>query len=202
MSNCVSSVWNGVKSVASTAVSWGKDICSGFANGVKSAASGVFNAVKSVASGIASFLHFSVPDEGPLADADTYMPDFMKLLEGGIRKDSGSVIDRIKALTAQIREKMSEMGDQENDLFGLGALKNLRLPKIDLPMLRFPEPSFAGMTGGGTTNNNTTNHNKTTNLGGVHITVNGYNARNDDELARVVADKINGMISEDDAVFK
>ena len=172
------------------------------ANGVKSAASGVFNAVKSVASGIASFLHFSVPDEGPLADADTYMPDFMKLLEGGIRKDSGSVIDRTKALTAQIREKMSEMGDQENDLFGLGALKNLRLPKIDLPMLRFPEPSFAGMTGGGTTNNNTTNHNKTTNLGGVHITVNGYNARNDDELARVVADKINGMISEDDAVFK
>ena len=34
------------------------------------------------------------------------------------------------------------------------------------------------------------------------ITVNGYNARNDDELAQTVADKINGMIHEDDSVFK
>ena len=40
------------------------------------------------------------------------------------------------------------------------------------------------------------------NLGGVYITVNGYNARNDDELAQTVADKINGMIHEDDSVFK
>lgn len=30
----------------------------------------------------------------------------------------------------------------------------------------------------------------------------GYNARNDDELAQTVADKINGMIHEDDSVFK
>ena len=41
-----------------------------------------------------------------------------------------------------------------------------------------------------------------TNLGGVYITVNGYNVRNDDELAQTVADKINGMIHEDDSVFK
>ena len=50
------------------------------------------------------------------------------------------------------------------------------------------------LAGGGTT--------RTTNLGGVYITVNGYNARNDDELAQTVADKINGMIHEDDSVFK
>lgn len=35
-------------------------------------------------------------------------------------------------------------------------------------------------------------------LRGLH----GYNARNDDELAQTVADKINGMIHEDDSVFK
>ena len=55
----------------------------------------------------------------------------------------------------------------------------------------FPQAALAG---GGTT--------RTTNLGGVYITVNGYNARNDDELAQTVADKINGMIHEDDSVFK
>lgn len=172
------------------------------AAGVRAAAGSVISAAQSVASRVRSLLHFSVPDEGPLSDADEYMPDFMKLLASGINGNAGSVIDRVKALTEQIREQMSDVGDKKSDLFGLGALKNLKLPRIDLPMLRFPEPSFAGMTGGSTTNNNTTNHNKTTNLGGVHITVNGYNARNDDELARVVADKINGMISEDDAVFK
>ena len=37
-------------------------------------------AAENVASRVRSLLHFSVPDEGPLSDADTYMPDFMKLL--------------------------------------------------------------------------------------------------------------------------
>lgn len=198
----IKSSFNSLSSIASSAYSWGRDICSQMAAGVRAAAGSVISAAQSVASRVRSLLHFSVPDEGPLSDADEYMPDFMELIASGINGNAGSVIDRVKALTEQIREQMSDVGDKKSDLFGLGALKNLKLPRIDLPMLRFPEPSFAGMTGGGTTNNNTTNHNKTTNLGGVHITINGYNARNDDELARVVADKINGMISEDDAVFK
>lgn len=36
----------------------------------------------------------------------------------------------------------------------------------------------------------------------LHITVNGYNARNDNELAQIVADKINEMIDQDDSVYK
>ena len=72
----------------------------------------------------------------------------------------------------------------------------LKLPELTLPHFdgsgwNFPQAALAG---GGTT--------RTTNLGGVYITVNGYNARNDDELAQTVADKINGMIHEDDSVFK
>ena len=67
----------------------------------------------------------------------------------------------------------------------------LTLPHFDGSGWNFPQAALAG---GGTT--------RTTNLGGVYITVNGYNARNDDELAQTVADKINGMIHEDDSVFK
>ena len=66
----------------------------------------VGNAVKSVASGIRSFLHFSVPDEGPLADADTYMPDFMKLLSGGIKKGEGGLISQIKSMAAKVQQGM------------------------------------------------------------------------------------------------
>lgn len=36
---------------------------------------------------------------------------------------------------------------------------------------------------------------------GVYIAVNGYNARSDD-VAQTAADKINGMIHEEDSVFK
>ena len=171
------------------------------AAGVRAAAGAVISAARSVASSVSSLLHFSVPDEGPLADADTYMPDFMELLAKGITGNTGTVLDKVKALAGALREEMQDTGD--GDLFGFEKLRNLKLPKIDLPEFSLPQPAFAGMAAGGATTNNTTNNNqRTTNLGGVHITVNGYNARNDDELAKVVADKINGMISEDDAVFK
>jgi len=70
-------------------------------------------------------------------------------------------------------------------------MPELTLPHFDGSGWNFPQAALAG---GGTT--------RTTNLGGVYITVNGYNARNDDELAQTVADKINGMIHEDDSVFK
>lgn len=143
----------------------------------------VGNAVKSVANGIRSFLHFSVPDEGPLADADTYMPDFMKLLSGGIKKGEDGLISQIKSLAGKVQQGMEGISSF--------SLPELTLPHFDGSGWNFPQAALAG---GGTT--------RTTNLGGVYITVNGYNARNDDELAQTVADKINGMIDQDDSVFK
>ena len=181
--NVASSIWGGIKNVASSAVSWGKDIVGGIAGGIKKGVGWVGSAVKSVARGIRSFLHFSVPDEGPLSDADTYMPDFMKLLTGGIKKGEGGLISQIKSMAAKVQQ-------------GIEGISSFSLPELTLPHFdgsgwNFPQAALAG---GGTT--------RTTNLGGVYITVNGYNARNDDELAQTVADKINGMIHEDDSVFK
>ena len=181
--NVASSIWDGIKNVASSAVSWGKDIVGGIAGGIKKGVNWVGNAVKSVASGIRSFLHFSVPDEEPLADADTYMPDFMKLLSGGIKKGEGGLISQIKSMAAKVQQGMEGISSF--------SLPELTLPHFDGSGWNFPQAALAG---GGTT--------RTTNLGGVYITVNGYNARNDDELAQTVADKINGMIHEDDSVFK
>lgn len=181
--NVASSVWNGVKNVASSAVNWGKDIVGGIAGGIKKGVSWVGSAVKNVANGIRSFLHFSVPDEGPLADADTYMPDFMQLMAKGIKGSTGSVLDSVRTLVGKVHDGMADMGA-------------FSLPEISIPHItgggwNIPQPALAG---GGTT--------RTTNLGGVHITVNGYNARNDDELAQIVANKINDMIDQDDSVYK
>ena len=84
----IRSSFNSLGSIASSAYRWGADICSQMAAGVRAAASSVIAAAENVASRVRSLLHFSVPDEGPLSDADTYMPDFMKLLATGIKKMS------------------------------------------------------------------------------------------------------------------
>lgn len=91
----------------------------------------------------------------------------------------------IRSMVGRIREQMGMLGADGNPF------EALKMPHI-------PQAALAGAGSSNVTNTN----NKTTNLGGVHITVNGYNVRNDDELARVLADKINGMMEEDDAVFK
>ena len=183
ISNVASSIWSGIKNVTSSAWNWGKDIVGGIAGGIKKGVSWVGSAVKSVAKGIRSFLHFSVPDEGPLSDADTYMPDFMKLLTSGIKGSEGGLLKQVRSMVSKVQQGMAGISSF--------SLPELTLPHFDGSGWNFPQAALAG---GGTT--------RTTNLGGVYITVNGYNARNDDELAQTVADKINGMIHEDDSVFK
>ncbi len=51
---------------------------------------------------IKSFLHFSVPDEGPLADYESWMPDFMQGLANGIAKAKGRVTNAIKSVAGEI----------------------------------------------------------------------------------------------------
>jgi len=93
VSNIVNSIKEGfnkavdfVKNLASSAFTWGKDIIMGIVNGIKNCIGKVGDAVKSVADKIKSFLHFSVPDEGPLTDYESWMPDFMSGLAKGIEK--------------------------------------------------------------------------------------------------------------------
>ncbi len=82
-----------ITSLPSKALQWGKDIIMGIVNGIKSCIGAVSDAVSSVANKIKSFLHFSVPDEGPLTDYESWMPDFMKGLAKGI-EDSKSMVAR------------------------------------------------------------------------------------------------------------
>ena len=62
---------NFIKNLASQAFQWGADIINGIVNGIKNCIGKVADAVKGVANKIKSFLHFSVPDEGPLADFES-----------------------------------------------------------------------------------------------------------------------------------
>jgi len=91
-----------VKNLASQAFNWGKDLIMGIVNGIKSCISAVSNAVTSVANAIKSVLHFSVPDEGPLTDYESWMPDFMKGLAHGIDKSKHLVSEAMNGLASDM----------------------------------------------------------------------------------------------------
>lgn len=93
---------NFVKELAGQAFSWGADIIRGIINGIKSMISGVVNAVSSVASTIRSYLHFSVPDVGPLTDFEDWMPDFMSGLAKGIENGRGMIEKAVSGIAADM----------------------------------------------------------------------------------------------------
>ena len=75
-----------IKGLASDAWNWGRDIIQGIIDGIQSAIGWLADCVTNVADTIRDFLHFSVPDKGPLTDYESWMPDFMKGLASGIDK--------------------------------------------------------------------------------------------------------------------
>lgn len=88
-----------ITSLPSKALQWGKDMIMGIVNGIKSCMSAVGDAVKGVADKIKSFLHFSVPDEGPLTDYESWMPDFMNGLAKGIDKSKKVVAKAVEGVS-------------------------------------------------------------------------------------------------------
>ena len=86
----------------SQAVQWGADIIDGIVNGIMGAIGKVRDAVKGVADKIKSFLGFSEPDEGPLSDFHTYMPDMMDLMAEGISNGKEKVKSALEVLTGDM----------------------------------------------------------------------------------------------------
>ena len=134
-----------ITSLPSKALQWGKDMIMGIVNGIKSCIGAVGDAVSSVANKIKSFLHFSVPDEGPLTDYESWMPDFMKGLAKGIEDSKGMVAKAMDGVAAdmvlnpsaaiQMQGGGSVSGDSVNEL---------------LSGLREMFSGLQGMAGGGT----------------------------------------------------
>ena len=56
-----------------------------------------------------------MPDEGPLSDADTYMPDFMKLLATGIKKNVKSVVKAVQGLAGSMSSNLTTPVDSLGD---------------------------------------------------------------------------------------
>lgn len=103
LSSVVSGIGNILKDLAETAIAWGKDFIDGFMRGIENRFPGMTNAIKGVTNMIRSYLHFSVPDKGPLTDYETWMPDFLKGMGRGIKVNTHLVTEPIKDLAVGIK---------------------------------------------------------------------------------------------------
>lgn len=102
VSNGFSSAIRFITGLPGQAFQWGKDFIQGLINGISSMIQSVINTVSGLADRIRSFLHFSAPDEGPLADYETWMPDFMKGLAGGIEKNRNLVEKAVRDVASDM----------------------------------------------------------------------------------------------------
>ena len=100
---------NYVKGLASDAWNWGRDIVSNIIDGLRSM--------------IGSYLHFSVPDVGPLTDFESWMPDFMNGLADGINKSKKVVAKAVSGVADTM--KLSLNSEQNYNFDGMtGAIMN------------------------------------------------------------------------------
>ena len=108
-----------IKGLASDAWNWGADIISGIIDGIKSMISNLADTVTGVADTIRDFLHFSVPDKGPLTDYESWMPDFMRGLAEGINKSKKYVEKAVGGVAQAMRLTMdSDLNYSLNGISG------------------------------------------------------------------------------------
>jgi TP901 family phage tail tape measure protein len=91
-----------IKGLIGQAFSWGADLISNIVAGIRNMMGSVVSAVSNVASTIRSYLHFSVPDVGPLTDFEDWMPDFMEGLADGIKNSKDLVKDAVSGLATDM----------------------------------------------------------------------------------------------------
>lgn len=92
----VTAISSAISTLPSKAAGWARDMMDGFGRSITQFMDKVTKPIKNLADKIASFLHFSKPDVGPLRDYETWMPDFV----GGLARTltaSQPVLDRAVA---------------------------------------------------------------------------------------------------------
>ncbi len=118
--NIVTEVGNGIKSLAYSALTWGKDLIDNFVSGIKSKINAVVNAVANVANTVRGYLGFSEPEKGPLSNFHTYAPDMMKLFAQGIRDNENVITSQIEK-SFDFGERTIKFGAEYGDGFGIAS---------------------------------------------------------------------------------
>lgn len=107
----VANMWNAIISLLdglfgglpSKALTWGKDMLQNFINGITEKIAALKEKINSIGTAIKEKLHFSKPDNGPLADADKWTPDMMDLFAKGIESGKTKLKNVVTGVAGLIR---------------------------------------------------------------------------------------------------
>lgn len=99
----------------------------GIVNGIRSCIGNVVSAISDVANTIRSYIHFSVPDVGPLTDYESWMPDFMDGLANGIERSKGLVRKAVDGVAADmvIRPGVSAMEGAQTQTASVDSMRQM-----------------------------------------------------------------------------
>lgn len=106
INNLVDNVIGFFQQLPSKAITWGKDMIDNFINGINEKVGKLWNSIKDIGKGISDFLGFSVPEKGPLSDADTWMPDMIDLLTNGINQQKDKLLKAVDTLASDMSVPM------------------------------------------------------------------------------------------------
>lgn len=171
-SEMVNNFRDAIKSRISEFVGYGKDMMQGFIDGILSKVGAVKDAVLGVADTIKSYLHFSVPDVGPLTTYESWMPDFMQGLAKGIDNNIGLVQASMQRASSALAVSARE---------GIAALSAA-------------QQSMSGLSGG---YSNTSNSNSVTNNISVNVTASVSNDYDIHRLAESLGSEIGQVLSKE-----
>lgn len=126
-----------LKSLPGQALQWGKDLIGGFIDGIIGNVGNLINSVKNVAATIASYLHFSRPDVGPLRDYEAWMPDMMQGMASTLRANVYRLTDALDFVGESMRQALPL------DVNG----QAVRALQQDAQIRRDPRPATQGRNG-------------------------------------------------------
>lgn len=106
MQSTLSGALDYIKGLPGQALQWGKDLISGFIDGIIGNVGNLINSVKNVAATIASYLHFSRPDVGPLRDYEAWMPDMMQGMASSLRANVYRLTDALDFVGGSMRQAL------------------------------------------------------------------------------------------------
>lgn len=92
---------------------WGSDLTEEISNSMTNSQSKswIQGAAETVAGWISNFLHFSVPDKGPLSDMDKSMPDMIDLMAKGIYSNEYKLVNAANKLAKDLNNKLKITGN-------------------------------------------------------------------------------------------
>ena len=120
VSNAMRAVYDAVMDKVNSSWSWGRDLMQNLINGLNYMLGNLINTVADVARAISDYLHFSVPDKGPLTEFESWMPDFMKGLADGINKSKKYVEKAISGVADAMTIAMNS--DFNVDMSGVASV--------------------------------------------------------------------------------